>query len=115
MPKFSYQAITETGATISGELEAESLESANSILASRGYIPTRVRAEQSGMGSFQMSTIRELLSPVKAPELILFTKQFRTMFNAGVAMINMLEILEAQTAAHSGQNAPGYKRRRQSV
>jgi type II secretory pathway component PulF len=97
MPKFSYQAITETGATISGELEAESLESANSILASRGYIPTRVRAEQSGMGGFQMSTIRELLSPVKAPELILFTKQFRTMFNAGVAMINMLEILEAQT------------------
>ena len=97
MPKFSYQAITETGATISGELEAESLESANSILASRGYIPTRVRAEQSGVGGFQMSTIRELLSPVKAPELILFTKQFRTMFNAGVAMINMLEILEAQT------------------
>ena len=97
MPKFSYQAINETGATISGELEAESLESANSILASRGYIPTRVRAEQSGVGGFQMSTIRELLSPVKAPELILFTKQFRTMFNAGVAMINMLEILEAQT------------------
>ena len=38
-----------------------------------------------------------MLTPVKAPELILFTKQFRTMFNAGVAMINMLEILEAQT------------------
>jgi type IV pilus assembly protein PilC len=44
-----------------------------------------------------MSKIRELMAPVKAPELILFTKQFRTMFNAGVAMINMLEILEAQT------------------
>jgi type II secretory pathway component PulF len=97
MPKYSYQAITETGTTISGELEAESLESANSILASRGYIPTRVRPEQPGMSSFQMSKIRELLTPVKAPELILFTKQFRTMFNAGVAMINMLEILEAQT------------------
>ena len=97
MPKYSYQAITETGTTISGELEAESLESANSILASRGYIPTRVRPEQPGMSSFQMSKIRELLAPVKAPELILFTKQFRTMFNAGVAMINMLEILEAQT------------------
>jgi type II secretory pathway component PulF len=39
MPKFSYQAITETGATTSGEIEAESLEIANSMLASRGYIP----------------------------------------------------------------------------
>jgi type II secretory pathway component PulF len=97
MPKFSYQAITETGATVSGELEAESLESANSILASRGYIPTRVKAEQKGLSGFQMSSIRELLAPIKAPELILFTKQFRTMFNAGVAMINMLEILEEQT------------------
>ena len=97
MPKFSYQAITETGSTISGVIEAESQESASSILASRGYIPTRVKAEQAGLGSFQLSTILEMLSPVKAPELILFTKQFRTMFNAGVAMINMLEILEAQT------------------
>ncbi len=97
MPKFTYQAISETGATVSGDIEAESIESANSILTSRGYIPTRVRPEQPGMSSFQMSTIRELLAPVKAPELILFTKQFRTMFNAGVAMISMLEILETQT------------------
>ena len=44
-----------------------------------------------------MSKIQELLSPVKAPELILFTKQFKTMFNAGVSMISMLEILEEQT------------------
>jgi type II secretory pathway component PulF len=29
MPKFSYRAITETGATTSGEIEAESLESAS--------------------------------------------------------------------------------------
>ena len=97
MPKFSYQAITETGSTVSGEIEAESLESANSILASRGYIPTRVKAEQPALSGFQWSRIQELLAPIKAPELILFTKQFRTMFNAGVAMINMLEILETQT------------------
>ncbi len=97
MPKFSYQAITETGATTSGEIEAESLESANSILASRGYIPTRVKAEQAALSGFQMPAIRELLAPVKAPDLILFTKQFKTMINAGVAMMSMLGILEEQT------------------
>ena len=97
MPKFQYQAITETGATTAGEIEADSLESANSMLAARGFIPTRVRAEQPALSGFQTSKIRELLSPVKAPELILFTKQFKTMFNAGVSMINLLEILEQQT------------------
>jgi len=97
MPKFSYQAITGTGATTSGEIEAESLESANSILASRGYIPTRVKAEQPALGGLQLSNIRERFSPIKAPELILFTKQFKTMFAAGVAMMNMLGILQEQT------------------
>ena len=97
MPKFQYEAITETGATTSGEIEADSLQSANSMLAARGYIPTRVKAEQVALSGFQMSKVREFLSPVKAPELILFTKQFKTMFNAGVSMINMLAILEQQT------------------
>ncbi len=97
MPKFLYQAITETGATTSGEIEAESLENASSLLASRGYIPTRVKAEQPALSGLQMAKIREQLTPVKAPELILFTKQFKTMINAGVSMMNMLEILEQQT------------------
>ena len=97
MPKFSYQAITETGANISGEIEAESLESANSMLASRGYIPTRVRAEQPALSGLQLSHLRERFSPIKAPELILFTKQFKTMIDAGVAMMNLLGILEQQT------------------
>ena len=97
MPKFLYQAITETGATTSGEIEAESLEIANSMLASRGYIPTKVKAEQPALSGLQLSKIQELLSPVKAPDLILFTKQFKTMINAGVAMMSMLEILEEQT------------------
>ncbi len=97
MPKFSYQAITETGATTSGEIEAESMESANSMLASRGYIPTKVKSEQPAMSGLNLPKIRELLTPVKAPDLILFTKQFKTMINAGVAMMNMLGILEEQT------------------
>lgn len=97
MPKFSYQAITETGAATSGEIEADSLESANNLLAARGYIPTRVKAEQPALSGLKLAGIRELFSPVKPPDLILFTKQFKTMINAGVSMMNMLGILEEQT------------------
>jgi type IV pilus assembly protein PilC len=48
-----------------------------------------------------MRNILEFLSPVKAPELILFTKQFKTLNHAGVPMLSLLKILEEQTE-HSG-------------
>ncbi|MCP4371866.1 MAG: type II secretion system F family protein, partial [Deltaproteobacteria bacterium] len=35
--------------------------------------------------------------PIKAPDLILFTKQFRTMIRAGVSMMQILQILQQQT------------------
>jgi type IV pilus assembly protein PilC len=43
------------------------------------------------------SRIRTLLTPVRPPELIIFTKQFRTMLRSGVPMIKLLEVLESQT------------------
>ncbi len=95
MPKFIYKAITETGTTVSGDLEAESLDAANNILTSRGYIPTEVARQKAGAtagGSFL-----DQFTPVTPPELILFTKQFRTMFRAGVSIVNLLQVLESQT------------------
>jgi type IV pilus assembly protein PilC len=37
------------------------------------------------------------MTPVKPRDLILFTKQFKTLIQAGVSMIQILQILEAQT------------------
>jgi type IV pilus assembly protein PilC len=96
MPKFSYDAITETGSTTSGEIDADSLDNVNSMLASRGLIPTRVREERPALGGLQFGSLAEMLTPIKAPELILFTKQFNTMIRAGVSMMRLLEVLENQ-------------------
>jgi type II secretory pathway component PulF len=97
MPKYKYQAITETGTTVSGEIEADSAASASSLLASRGYIPIRVRQESSSGPGINLSTIMENLTPIKAPELILFTKQFNTLIRAGVPIMAAMNILEEQT------------------
>ncbi|MEJ2170008.1 MAG: type II secretion system F family protein, partial [Desulfobacterales bacterium] len=43
------------------------------------------------------SSIFDFLSPIKAPELILFTKQFNTLIRAGVPMLSLLKVLEEQT------------------
>jgi MSHA biogenesis protein MshG len=97
MPKFSYRAITDDGTTTTGEVEAESVDKASSLLASQGYIPTRVKEERSAVSGAQVGTLLDPLSPIKAPELILFTKQFNTLIRAGVPMLSLLKVLEEQT------------------
>ena len=97
MPKFNYQAITESGESTKGSLEADSIEAANSILASRGLIPTRVREDRAAVSATQGTSLMDLFTKVRAPELILFTKQFKTLIRAGVPMITILQVLEDQT------------------
>jgi type IV pilus assembly protein PilC len=97
MPKFSYRAITDDGATATGEIEADSVESASTMLAAQGYIPTQVKEERSARSGAQLAGLLEFFSPIKTPELILFTKQFNTLIRAGVPMLSLLKVLEEQT------------------
>jgi type IV pilus assembly protein PilC len=96
MPKFSYRAITETGSSINGHIEADSAAGASSQLAARGLIPTRVREERA-TASIRLADVKDLFARVSAAELILFTKQFKTLIRAGVPMLNILQVLEDQT------------------
>ncbi len=97
MVTYAYKSINETGATVSGEIDADSREMATSILEARGYLPTQVNEKGGGdVGGFSLNRFKEIITPVKAPELIIFTKQFKTMLRAGVPMVKMLQILEKQ-------------------
>ncbi len=98
MPKYSYEAINETGMNISGVIEADTLDAARTLLLGRGYIPTRVSGA-SKRGTFlgvSREGLEQRLARVSMQELILFTKQFRTMFLAGVPIMRLLEVLEVQ-------------------
>ena len=97
MPIYSYNAFAEDGRATKGSIEAESLEAAISQLSSKGLIPTNVKQEASSMKGFTLESIQEQLTPIKAHDLILFTKQFRTMIRAGVSMMQILHILQQQT------------------
>ena len=67
------------------------------MLASQGYIPTRVKEDRSKGSGAQLGTLLDFFSSIKAPELILFTKQFNTLIRAGVPMLSLLKVLEEQT------------------
>ena len=97
MSKFSYTATSETGSSITGTLDADSVDMAANALIGRGLIPLKVAPERVSASGSSMYDFKERLTRVKTPELILFTKQFRTLLKAGVPMLKLLEVLENQT------------------
>lgn len=97
--QFSYKAITESGNKISGTIEAESLDEANEKLLSREYIPQKVEkgGETTKAGSEILENLRTRFSRVSLQELLLFSKQFRTMFRSGISILQIFDTLETQT------------------
>lgn len=97
MSSFSYKAINQKGASVSGVVEAESIEAVENLLNEQGFIPSSVTEEGSSASSGFLARIQTKLVSVKTEELILFTKQFRTMLVAGLSILKVLEVLENQT------------------
>jgi len=97
MPIYSYKAINESGVTVTGTIEAESADVATGTLVNRGLIPSKVTDQKTSNPFARFSSYVERFRSVKAQELILFTKQFRTMIRAGVPMMTLLQTLETQT------------------
>ena len=97
MTKYYYHVITENGSPMSGSIDADSVEGATNALVARGYIPQKITdSSRSGIGFF-LAELQEKLTPVKLPELILFTKQLKTLIHAGVPMLKLLQVLESQS------------------
>jgi type IV pilus assembly protein PilC len=100
MPFYKYTAINGGGGNTSGVIEAASPDAAQELLATRGLIPTSV-AETSGPGSASgggmFSRLSSAMQTVKPQDIILFTKQLRTMLNAGIPVLQSLDVLQNQT------------------
>lgn len=86
--QYSYKAYNGNGKLVSGSLEAENLDGANFALLEQGLIPDSITANKGKTKSF---------GKLDPQELILFTKQFRTLFQAGIPIVGLLRILEEQT------------------
>ena len=97
MQKYSYKALDQAGVTVSGSIEADSVEMAKGLLSSRGYIPTKVAAESGATSASSGFNFQDMLSKVKIQDLILFTKQCRTLLKAGIPVLTLLQVLENQT------------------
>ncbi len=96
MKGYRYSAINEFGRTISGVIDAPSLEDANEAIAALGHIPTSVRPRMHSR-PIGFDALRRRLTTVKPYQLILFSKQLATMIRTGVPITRCMAILSSQT------------------
>ena len=98
MATFTYKAMNESGLNVTGSIEADSMEMAENGILSKGLIPSRVTEAKAGSsGDSLFSRLKAGMNTIKIGDLILFTKQFRSMMQAGVPILRLLQVLENQT------------------
>jgi type IV pilus assembly protein PilC len=91
MALFAYQGRTTAGST-QGEVEAPNRSAAVAALRARGVLTTSIKEKSAGASwSFKLG------GKVKDKELAIFTRQFSTMIDAGLPLVQCLSILAEQS------------------
>ncbi|HPV82728.1 MAG TPA: type II secretion system F family protein, partial [Nitrospira sp.] len=92
MSTFTYVGRNRQGAVKKGELTAKTRDEAVDQLRKQQVVVTSLE-EKSGGGKFKLS----LGSGLTDKDLVVFTRQFGTMINAGLPLIQCLDILSTQS------------------
>lgn len=94
MPTYRYSAMDTSGRTVTGTLEADSLELVRAKLADLSYHILAIREAKSRAGFNEWFTG---MQRVKLRDLVMFSRQFATMIDAGLSVVKCLDILQKQT------------------
>ncbi len=92
MATFAYVGRTKSGAVKKGELTAKSKDEAVTQLRKQNVVVTSLE-EKAGKGGINLS----FGSGLTDKDLVVFTRQFGTMINAGLPLVQCLEILSTQS------------------
>jgi type IV pilus assembly protein PilC len=91
MPMFEYTARSQTGQIQKGQMDVSSKDDVTAYLRKNRLIMVSVR-EQPKQIKLSLGGSR-----IKTRDIVIFTRQFATMINAGLPLVQSLNILAAQT------------------
>jgi type IV pilus assembly protein PilC len=97
MAVFKWQGVSPKGETIKGEMEAASREAVIIRLRTQRIQPVPGQIKEKGKGLEFEINVPGFGAAVKAKDIVVFTRQFATMINAGLPIMQCLSILAAQT------------------
>ncbi|HXH67994.1 MAG TPA: type II secretion system F family protein [Candidatus Limnocylindrales bacterium] len=90
MPVFTYRGTNRSGGSVAGEMTAASKAELQSLLRRQQITPTKMSEKGK---EFNLPTFG---GSVSAKELAVFTRQFSVMIDAGLPLVQCLEILASQ-------------------
>ena len=93
MPTFAYKVRNRSGKIFTGSMEGESRSVAVSRLREMDYFITSISEKKKSALFSQQIT---LFQSIKLRDLTIFYRQFATMVNAGLTLVNSLNILTEQ-------------------
>src|SRR5262245_52939726 len=92
MPSYLWKARTRQGALKKGEIEAMSEEAVLGQLRAQMLLPVSVKAKPKDLSEY----LPFLKPRIKTRDLVVFTRQFATMIDAGLPLVQCLGILADQ-------------------
>ncbi|MGD8240912.1 MAG: type II secretion system F family protein [Armatimonadota bacterium] len=93
MATFAYVAVDAGGREVKGRIPADSRDAAEAKLRDDGYHVVDLQAARQRSFSERLASLRK----VKLRELVIFSRQFATMINAGMNLMKCLDVLRGQT------------------
>jgi len=96
MPTFAYAGRTRTGQTVSGERVADTMDAAVAALKRDQIQVTKITAAAAAAAAEKEKKKGTTGKKVKAKNLAVFTRQFSVMIDAGLPLVQCLDILGSQ-------------------
>ncbi|PLY10610.1 MAG: pilus assembly protein PilC, partial [Desulfuromonas sp.] len=94
MPKFAWEGRSKSGQTQKGEMEAPNAEAVAVTLRRQGIAPGPIK--ERGKGMDMELKIPGMEPKVDQKDVVIFTRQFSTMIDAGLPLVQCLDILSSQ-------------------
>ena len=92
MPHYTWKGKTRQGTVTSGVMEAATVQAVEAQLRGQMLTPVSVKAKAKDISEY----IGFLKQGIKTKELVIFTRQFATMIDAGLPLVQCLKILGDQ-------------------
>ena len=112
MPTFEYEAMNAEGKAIVDQIDARNQDEAIAKIRQNALFPTRVTEKKAEVGPRRTGgrRIRKkafVIGGVKARQLTTFTRQLSTLTDAGIPIVQALNILEGQMRGSALKNIVG--------
>jgi type IV pilus assembly protein PilC len=112
MPSYKFEAMDTSGEEVKDEIEATNEEEAQQKIKQMGYFVTRIQeagGQKKGAAKKKKQTGKKkktfVIGGVKTKHLVLFTRQFSILQDAGLPLLRGLRILEKQMKPSALKNA----------